>query len=117
MIAADARLLEAASLRCIESALTGESDAETKQGVMMEQGDVPLEDRENTVFMGTSVAAGTARAVAVATGMSTELGRIAGLIEEAGEEEKIPLQRKLDSFGRIPVGRHWASSCCCLDSA
>ena len=106
LVAADARLLEAASLRCIESALTGESEGVTKDVATLEQGDVPLGDRENMVFMGTSVAAGTGRAVVVATAMNTELGRIAGMIEEAGAEEKTPLQQKLDSFGRILV---WAA--------
>ena len=106
LVAADARLLEAASLRCIESALTGESEAVTKQPATLEPGDVPLGDRENMVFMGTSVAAGTGRAVVVATAMDTELGRIAGLIEEAGAEERTPLQQKLESFGRILV---WAA--------
>ena len=106
LIAADARILEAASLKCIESALTGESDAVTKQAGTLQQDDVPLGDRGNMVFMGTSVTAGTARAAVVATAMKTELGRIAGLIEEAGEEEKTPLQRRLDSFGRILV---WAT--------
>ena len=106
LVAADARLLAAASLKCIESALTGESEAVTKQPATLEQGDIPLGDRENMVFMGTSVAAGTGQAVVVATAMKTELGRIAGLIEEAGAEEGTPLQRKLDSFGRILV---WAA--------
>ena len=106
LVAADARLLEAASLKCIESALTGESDAVTKQTVTLGQGDIPLGDRDNMVFMGTSVAAGTGQAVVVGTAMNTELGRIAGLIEEAGAEEETPLQRKLDSFGRILV---WAA--------
>ena len=106
LVAADARLLEAASLRCIESALTGESEAVTKQAATLEQGDVPLGDRENMVFMGTSVAAGTGQAVVVATAMKTELGRIAGLIEEAGAEERTPLEKKLESFGRVLV---WAA--------
>ena len=60
LIAADARLLEAASLSCIEATLTGESVAITKQPATLEQGDVPLADRDNMLFMGTSVAAGTA---------------------------------------------------------
>ena len=106
LIAADARLLEAASLKCIEAALTGESNAVTKQPDTLEQRDVPLGDRENMVFMGTSVAAGTGQAVVVATAMNTELGRIAGLIEEAGTEEGTPLQKKLDSFGHVLV---WAT--------
>ena len=106
LIAADARLLEAASLRCIEATLTGESMAQTKHSGILEQIDVPLADRDNMVFMGTSVAAGTGLAVVVATAMQTELGRIAGLIAEAGEEEHTPLEKKLESFGRVLV---WAA--------
>ncbi len=106
LVAADARLLEAASLKCIESALTGESDGVTKQPAILERADIPLGDRANMVFMGTSVAAGTGRGVVVATAMNTELGRIAGLIEEAGADEGTPLQHKLDAFGRILV---WAA--------
>jgi P-type Ca2+ transporter type 2C len=59
VVAADARLLTVASLKCIESALTGESDAVTKEPATLEPGDVPLGDRVNMVFMGTSVVAGT----------------------------------------------------------
>jgi Ca2+-transporting ATPase len=103
LVAADARLLVAASFKCIESALTGESAAVTKQAVTLDLSDVPLGDRENMVFMGTSAVAGTGQAMVVATGMNTELGRIAGLIETAGAEEGTPLQQKLDSFGRILV--------------
>jgi P-type Ca2+ transporter type 2C len=106
LVAADARLLEAASLKCIESALTGESEAVTKQPATLEQGDIPLGDRENMVFMGTSIAAGTGQAVVAATAMNTELGRIAGLIQEAGAEEGTPLEKKLESFGRVLV---WAA--------
>ena len=106
LVAADARLLGAASLKCIESALTGESEAVMKQAATLAKSDIPLGDRENMVFLGTSVAAGTGQAVVVATAMNTELGRIAVLIEEAGAEEGTPLQQKLDSFGRILV---WAA--------
>ncbi len=106
LVAADARLIEAASLRCIESALTGESAAVSKQPATLAKSDVPLGDRENMVFMATGVAAGTGQAVVVATAMKTELGRIAGLLEKAGGEEGTPLQKKLDSVGRILV---WAA--------
>lgn len=106
LIAADARLLEAVSLKCVESALTGESQAVTKQAGTLGQRDVPLGDRNNMIFMGTSVAAGTGLAVVVATAMNTELGRIAGLIEAAGVEGGTPLQKKLDSFGHLLV---WAT--------
>ena len=106
LVAADARLLGAASLKCVESALTGESDAVVKRALTLDNDDIPLGDRENMVFMGTSVATGQGHAVVVATAMNTEIGRIAGLIEKAGAEEDTPLQQKLDSFGRILV---WAS--------
>jgi P-type Ca2+ transporter type 2C len=105
LIAADARLLSAASLNCIESALTGESEAVKKRPETLDLEDIPLGDRENMLFMGTSVAAGTGEAVVVGIAMNTELGRIAGLIETAGAE-KTPLQNKLDSFGRVLV---WAT--------
>ena len=78
----------------------------TKQPATLGRVDIPLGDRENMVFMGTSVAAGTGQAVVVATAMETELGRIAGLIEEAGADRGTPLQQKLTSFGRVLV---WAT--------
>ena len=106
LVAADARLLEVASLKCIESALTGESEAVTKQPAALAGGETPLGDRANMVFMGTGVAAGTGQAAVVATAMDTELGRIAGLLEEAGAEEGTPLEKKLESFGRVLV---WAA--------
>lgn len=106
MVAADARLIQAASLKCTESALTGEPEAVTKRTATMDEDALSLGDRRNMVFMGTSVAAGTGCAVVVATGMQTELGRIASLIRGAEKEHATPLQRKLDSFGRILV---WAA--------
>jgi len=106
LVASDARLLTAASLKCIESALTGESESVMKQPSVLDQQEIPLGDRENMIFMGTSVAAGTGQAVVVATAMKTELGRIAGLIEEAGAEERTPLEKKLESFSRMLV---WAA--------
>ncbi|MFA5985278.1 MAG: HAD-IC family P-type ATPase [Methylococcaceae bacterium] len=106
LIAADARLLEAASLKCTEAALTGESTAVLKQPATLGQGHIPLGDRGNMVFMGTSVAAGTGQAVVVATAMQTELGGIAGLIAEVAAEDSTPLQQKLDAFGHILI---WAT--------
>ncbi len=103
MVAADARLLTAASLKCIESALTGESESVTKHPATLAQGDLPLGDRENMVFMGTSIAAGTGQAVVVATAMKTELGHIAGMMEMAGADEGTPMEKKLDAFGRVLV--------------
>lgn len=106
LVAADARLMQAASLKCIESALTGESDAVRKHSAALADMNVPLGDRENIVFMGTSVAAGAGQGIVIATAMNTELGRIAGLIESAGGDTNTPLQSKLDSFGRVLV---WAA--------
>ncbi len=106
LVAADARLLQAASLRCVESSLTGESEAVKKQAISLDQEDVALGDRQNMLFMGTSIATGIGRAVVVATAMNTELGRIAGLIESAGAEQGTPLQQKLNSVGRVLV---WAT--------
>ncbi len=103
LVAADARLIASASLRSIESALTGESEAVAKETATLEPGEVPLGDRANLVFQGTSVVGGTAQAVVVATAMQTELGRIAGLIEQAGAEQGTPLQKKLDAVGKILV--------------
>ena len=100
MIAADARLLTTATLSSIEAALTGESDAVDKRSEPLPSADVALGDRANMVFMGTGVATGTGQAVVVATAMRTELGRIAGLLESAGGEQKTPLQVRLDAIGR-----------------
>nr|WP_043776420.1 cation-translocating P-type ATPase [Desulfomicrobium escambiense] len=104
LVAADARLLAATSLSCVESALTGESVPARKDAGFCGACGTPLGDRANMVFLGTSVATGTARAVVTATGMDTELGRIAGLIETS--EEETPLQKKLDAFGRVLI---WAT--------
>ena len=99
-ISADARVLSHTSnLAVEESALTGESVPDTKNAAPLETEDVPLADRESMVYMGTSVTTGKGRAIAVATGMQTELGKIAGLIQEI-PYEITPLQRKLERFGK-----------------
>ncbi len=106
LVAADARLLKVAALKCVESALTGESEAVSKQDQTLSAANVPIGNRDNMVFMGTTVAAGTAAAVVVATAMNTELGRIAGLIEDAASDAATPLEKRLESFGRVLV---WAA--------
>lgn len=103
VVAADARVLQAAALKSIEAALTGESETVTKQVDSLKQETIPLADRNNMVFMGTSIATGTGQAVVVGTAMNTELGRIASLLEQAEADQDTPLQRKLDAFGRILV--------------
>lgn len=106
LVAADARLLSAASLTCVEAALTGEAETVAKHVQKLDDLEVSIGDRANMVFMGTTIATGSGRAVVVSTGMQTELGRIASLIGEAGAVEGTPLQQKLDKFGRILL---WAT--------
>ena len=97
-IPADARLLRSVSLKSEESALTGESVPAEKDADHTVQEDAPLGDRVNMVFSGCSVTYGTATAVVTATGMHTEMGKIASLLE--GEEEtQTPLQKKLARLG------------------
>ncbi|HVY68563.1 MAG TPA: HAD-IC family P-type ATPase, partial [Verrucomicrobiae bacterium] len=98
VVPADARLIEAVSLQCAEAPLTGESLPVSKHAGV--PGDAPLAERVNMVFMGTHVATGWGRAVVVATGMETEIGRIGALIEGEKEEET-PLQKKLAGLGRV----------------
>ena len=99
MIPADARLIECTSLQVQEASLTGESLPVSKSSRVIEGG-AALGDRSNMVYSGTTVAYGRGRAVVTATGMRTELGRIARLIERT-EEEATPLQRELDRTGRL----------------
>jgi len=101
LVPADSRIIEESDFRCIESALTGESVAVEKQADVLQQTDLPLGDRSNMLYMGTSVAAGTAVAVVVATGMATEMGHIAGLIQEARADQETPLQRRLQTVGKL----------------
>lgn len=101
LVAADARLVEAASLRTNEASLTGESVPVEKVATWIGTPSSALADRLGMVHMGTSVAAGRALGVAVATGMATEIGSIAGLIGSASETEGTPLQQRLAAFGRL----------------
>lgn len=98
-IPADARLVQSASLKSEESALTGESVPSEKDAEAVIPEDAPLGDRTNMVFSGCSVTYGTATAVVTATGMNTEMGKIANLLE-AEEEGMTPLQKKLAQLGK-----------------
>lgn len=106
VVPADMRLLEAARLKTVESALTGESEAVSKSATALDVDELPLGDRTNMAFMGTSVATGTGLGLVVATGMQTEIGRIAGLLAGASRDVETPLQRRLEQLGRVLV---WAS--------
>jgi P-type Ca2+ transporter type 2C len=98
-IPADGRLIELAALQMAEAALTGESLPVTKDTAVIPQ-DVPLGDRDNMVFSGTAATYGHGKAVVTATGMQTEMGKIAGLLK-ATPDESTPLQRELDRTGKV----------------
>ena len=99
-VPADGRLLESASLKIEEAALTGESVPVNKAVEVIFDGDVPLGDRRNMCYMGSTVVYGRGRAVVTATGMGTEMGRIAGVLAQT-EQEQTPLQRKLSQLGGV----------------
>lgn len=102
-VPADARIIECASMKIEEAALTGESVPVTKQQEVLtagSNGDVALGDRKNMVFMGSTVVYGRGKAVVVATGMDTEMGKIADALAKA-EEGKTPLQIKLAGLSKI----------------
>lgn len=100
-VPADARLLYATNFQTQEASLTGESTPVQKNAGLLERVDVPLADRTNMVFMGTTAVSGKARALVVTTALRTELGRIASMIQTATEAERAetPLQRRLEQFG------------------
>ena len=95
---ADARLIEEAALEAAEAALTGESMPITKQTAELPE-DTPLADRRNMIYSGTHIAAGRGRAIVVATGLATEVGKIARLTAGA-EDPKTPLELRIEQFGR-----------------
>ncbi|MEW6403742.1 MAG: cation-translocating P-type ATPase, partial [Chloroflexota bacterium] len=98
-IPADIRLLEAVNLRVEEASLTGESLPVQKNAATVLEKNVPLGDRKNTAFMGTLVSYGRGRGVVTSTGMHTQLGLIATMLQNV-EAEETPLQRRLDQLGK-----------------
>ncbi|OJX40569.1 MAG: ATPase [Chloroflexi bacterium 44-23] len=108
-VPADVRILEAVNLRVEEAALTGESVPVQKNESILLESDATLGDRKNAAFMGTTVAYGRGRGVVVGTGMRTQLGMIAAMLQSV-ENEQTPLQRKLDQLGKT-LG--WASLAIC----
>ncbi len=108
-VPADIRLLEAANLRIEEAALTGESVPVQKDANIRLEADIPLGDRKNTTFMGTLVSYGRGRGVVVSTGMRTQIGLIAEMLQ-AVENEPTPLQKRLDQLGKT-LG--WATLAIC----
>ena len=98
-VPADVRLIEAPQLRVSEAALTGEATPVEKRVAALDDRALPLADRTNMVFKGTVVTYGRARGLVVATGMNTELGRVAALLEQV-QSPATPLQARLAAFGR-----------------
>ncbi|MEA1977728.1 MAG: HAD-IC family P-type ATPase, partial [Chloroflexota bacterium] len=99
-IPADLRLIETVNLRIEEAALTGESVPVTKDAHLVLTQDMALGDRRNTAFSGTVVSYGRGSGVVVSTGMRTQIGMIAAMLQ-AVQEEPTPLQRKLDQLGKV----------------
>lgn len=103
-VPADGRIIESASLKIEEAALTGESVAVTKHNDILSlssaEKDIPLGDRKNMVYMGSSVVYGRGRVVVTATGMNTEMGKIAHVLSNT-KESQTPLQIKLNQLSKI----------------
>jgi Ca2+-transporting ATPase len=100
-ISADARIIESIHLKTDESSLTGESQSVNKTVEPLEK-DIPLADRKNMVYCGTIVVSGKGKAVVVSTGMNTEIGKIATIIQST-PEPKTPFQRKMEKFGKFII--------------
>lgn len=98
LVVADGRILECHNLMVNESSLTGESDNVEKQSDTLSSSPVPLAEQSNMIFSGSLITGGRAAAVVTATGMDTEIGKIAAMMN-AAEEKKTPLQVSLDQFG------------------
>lgn len=99
MITADARIAEASQLRVEESALTGESEPVMKDSEYLGEADDALGDRLNMLYKGSTVVNGRGKAIITATGMETEMGKIAGLLN-SDENQKTPLQKRLNQLGK-----------------
>jgi len=98
-VTADARLILADNLASVEASLTGEAQAVDKKAIRLEEEAVPIADRINMIYMGTTIVRGNGKAVVTATGNSTEIGEVSSLLQESSPENT-PLEKKLASMGR-----------------
>jgi len=99
-VPADSRVVwHSSNFTVQEASLTGESTPVAKTGIALEEREIPLADRANMVYMGTFVSSGKAKVLVTDTGMRTELGKIAGMVQDIGSETT-PLQKKLEEFGK-----------------
>jgi Ca2+-transporting ATPase len=108
-VPADLRLVETVNLRIEEASLTGESEPVEKDARVVLRQDIPLGDRQNTAFSGTLVTYGRGKGVVVSTGMNTQIGMIAAMLQSV-HEEATPLQKRLDHLGKT-LG--WAALAVC----
>jgi len=101
-VPADLRLIDCQQFAVDESALTGESVPVAKETGALQGAELPLGDRKNCGYLGTMVTGGTARGIVTTTGMSTEMGKIADMIQRT-EESETPLQRRLEQLGKLLI--------------
>lgn len=110
-VPADIRIIQEFNLSVIEASLTGESTPVSKTEELI-TGEKQLPDQKNMVFSGTAIASGRGLGIVVATGDKTEIGKIAGLVSEA-EEDETPIQKRLDQIGRV-IGYIVIGICICV---
>ena len=99
LVSADARILDSNSLMVDESSLTGESEPLEKNSIVITEGKVPIAEQSNMIFSGCLVTAGNGIAIVTETGMNTQIGKIAGFLENT-TKGKTPLQQRLDKVGK-----------------
>lgn len=98
-VTADARLIHGDNVAAVEASLTGEAHAVDKKAARLDEENIPLGDRINMLYMGTTIVRGNGRAVVTATGSATQIGEVSSLLEESGQDST-PLEKRLATLGR-----------------